>query len=180
MAAAQTAIINPLLPAGVAKLPDTVGQGIAFDADVRLGSATKHLHAGVTPPPPSRRVPAVVPDGPACAGGVRRCPASSTDPVKWLDVNKQFGIFSFQRVGVGYQDNVLLFALDASVALGPLAFSMQALTVGSPLDEVRARCSACKGLALTFNRPPIAIGGAFLKVQRDRRTARPSTPTTAS
>jgi hypothetical protein len=156
MTAAQTAIINPLLPAGVAKLPGTLGAGIAFDADVQLGSQTTHLHAGVTPP----RAPALPGEGAASSATV---PASSTDPVKWLNVNKQFGIFSFQRIGVGYQDNVLTFALDASVAVGPLAFSMQALSVGSPLTEFSPVFSL-KGLALAFDAPPVAIGGAFLKV----------------
>jgi hypothetical protein len=162
LTAAQTAIINPLLPAGVAKLPGTVGEGIGFDADVKLGAQTKHLHAGVTPPAaaaPAPRAAILAAAEPAAAA----VPASSTDPVKWLDVNKQFGVFSFERVGVGYQDNVLLFALDASVALGPIAFSMQALTVGSPLTKFEPEFSL-KGLALTFDRPPIAIGGAFLKV----------------
>ena len=50
MTAAQTQIINPVLPAGVTKLPGTVSQGIAFDADVRLGTETRHLQAGVIPP----------------------------------------------------------------------------------------------------------------------------------
>jgi hypothetical protein len=150
MTADQTAIINPVLPTGVTKLPATVDQGIAFGADVQLGSVTQHLQAGVTPPPP------------ATTGAV--VPASSADPVKWLDVNKQFGIFSFQRVGVGYQDNVLMFALDASVSVGPLAFSMQALTVGSPLTEF-APVFSLQGLSLTFDRPPLSIGGAFLKVR---------------
>ena len=124
----QTKIINPLLPKGVAKLPETVGKGIAFDADVILGSTTKHLHAGVTPPKPALPAGPVLPAGlelpaasglPAAAANAPATPASSTDPVKWLDVNKQFGVFSFERVGVGYQNNVLEFALDASVALGP-------------------------------------------------------------
>ncbi len=84
--------------------------------------------------------------------------------MKWLEVNKQFGIFSFQRVGVGYQDNVLLFALDASVAVGPLAFSLQGLSVGSPLSEFSPVFSL-QGLALTFDRPLLSIGGAFLKVR---------------
>jgi hypothetical protein len=150
MTAAQTAIINPLLPPGVTKLPATVTEGIEFDADVQLGGEVKHLQAGVTPSA-TPKTGAVV-------------PASSTDPVKWLDVNKQFGIFSFQRVGVGYQDNVLLFALDASVSLGPLAFSMQALSVGSPLTEF-APVFSLQGLSLTFDRPPLSIGGAFLKVR---------------
>jgi len=169
MTTAQTAIINPLLPAGVAKLPDAVSEGIAFDADVQLGAETRHLHAGVTPPTPAA-LPAA--GGAAAAGGAGGAagpaatvvPASSTDPVKWLDINKQFGIFSFERVGVGYQDNVLRFALDASVAVGPLALAMQALSVGSPLSEFKPEFSL-QGLALTFDRPPIAIGGAFLQVR---------------
>lgn len=157
MTAAQTKIINPLLPAAVAKLPDTVAKGIAFDADVKLGGTSKHLHAGVTPPatPSTALVPLV---------SAAAVPASTTDPVQWFDVNKQFGIFSFQRVGVGYQDNVLEFALDASVALGPVAFSMQALTVGSKLTAFSPEFSL-QGLALSFDRPPVAIGGAFLKVR---------------
>lgn len=155
MTAAQTGIVNPLLPTGVAKLPATVSEGIAFDVDVQLGGETRHLQAGVTPPPPAAL--------PAAKGGAV-VPASSTDPVKWLDVNKQFGIFSFQRVGVGYQDNVLMFALDASVALGPLALSMQALSVGSPLTSFKPEFSL-QGLALSFDQPPITIGGAFLKVR---------------
>ena len=90
-------------------------------------------------------------------------PPSSTDPVTWLDVNKQFGIFSFQRVGVGYQKNVLEFALDASVALGPISFSMQALTVGSPLRRsTRSSASKAWRCRSTGRRSP--IGGAFLKV----------------
>jgi Family of unknown function (DUF6603) len=172
--AAQTKIINPVLPAKVAKLPEAVGKGVSFDADLKLGTVTKHLHAGVRPPlaapalPPPR--PALEPAPPAreleSARGelAPSPPASSTDPVKWVEVNKQFGIFSFERVGVGYQNNVLEFALDASVALGPLAFSMQGLSVGSPLDEFDPRFGI-NGLALTFNRPPLSIGGAFLKVK---------------
>jgi hypothetical protein len=168
MTADQTGLINPLLPAKVVPLPATVAEGIAFDADVQLGAQTKQLHAGVTPP---QSAPAVSPTGTRAAlsgtganppGAV--VPASSADPVKWLDVNKQFGIFSFQRVGVGYQDNVLMFALDASVSVGPLAFSMQALTVGSPLTEF-APVFSLQGLSLTFDRPPLSIGGAFLKVR---------------
>ena len=167
----QTVLINGLLLPGVAKLPDPVGQGIAFDADIRLGETTKHLHAGVTPPPavapPGSPPPAVPPAGsgaPAPAGSwPAQIPASSADPVKWLDVNRQFAVFSLARIGAGYRDNVLLFAVDASVAVGPLAFSLQALSVGSPLDKFEPVFSL-DGLALDFGRPPITIGGAFLRV----------------
>lgn len=171
----QTKIINRLLPDGVAKLPDTVAKGISFDADVKLGTAQKHLHAAITPPVPPQseaqaEAEAALPDevpvleGTVVPRAAAPIPASSTDPVTWLDVNKQFGIFSFQRVGVGYQKNRLEFALDASVALGPLALSMQALSVGSELTKFDPDFSL-KGLGLMFNRPPIAVGGAFLRVE---------------
>ena len=60
MTAAQTQIINPVLPAGVTKLPGTVSQGIAFDADVRLGTETRAPAgrggpAGCCRPGPGRR-----------------------------------------------------------------------------------------------------------------------------
>ena len=165
LAPPQTAIINPLLAPGVAKLPDEVPQGIAFDADVLLGTVVKHLHAGVTPPGPaalpagsSTATPALA----AAPADPAQAPASSADPIKWFDVNRQFGVFSFDRVGAGYRDNVLLFALDASVALGPLAFSLQALTVGSKLTSFDPVFSL-DGLALEFDRPPITISGAFLR-----------------
>ncbi|HEY1701349.1 MAG TPA: DUF6603 domain-containing protein [Trebonia sp.] len=177
LTADQTKIINPLLPDGVAKLPDTVGKGISFDADVMLGTASKHLHAAITPPEQAQtRAEAALPDAeaarpdavPVLEGTVvpraaAPIPASSTDPVTWLDINKQFGIFSFQRVGVGYEKNRLELALDASVALGPLALSMQALSVSSELTKFDPEFSL-RGLGLMFSRPPIAVGGAFLKV----------------
>ena len=163
---AQTAVINGVMPSQVSKLPDNVVAGIAFDADVRLGDRTEHLHAGVTPPAAGNPQ---LPPGPnrraslASAAGDRPVPASSTDPVKWLDINKQFGIFSFQRVGLGYENNELTFALDASVALGPLAFSMEGLTVKTSLTKFNPGFDL-RGLALAFDAPPISIAGALLRV----------------
>lgn len=156
--AEQTKIINPLLPAGVSKLPEAVGKGISFGADVRLGSERRHLEAGVKPPDPPLPL-ALTAGGP----DAEPIPPTSTDPMTWLEVNKQFGVFSFQRVGVGYVDNVLEFALDASVGVGPISFALQELTMGSPLTEFEPTFGL-KGLALSFDRPPIALGGAFLKV----------------
>jgi hypothetical protein len=156
--AEQTKIINPLLPAGVSKLPEAVGKGISFGAAVRLGSERRLLEAGVKPP--------ALPQALALTGGgpdADQIPPTSTDPVTWLQVDKQFGVFSFQRVGVGYVDNVLEFALDASVGVGPISFALQELTSGSPLTHFEPKFGL-KGLALSFDRPPIQLGGAFLKV----------------
>lgn len=157
----QIDAVNTVLPDTVTKLPDTLGEGISLQGTLSLGSASLDIGTGVKPASPQV----------ACAPGTdvvlrapRAVPATaSTDPITWVDVNKQFGIFTFRRVGIGYADNRLLFSLDAAVALGPLAFSLVGLTVGSPLDAFDPSFDL-RGLSLSFDRPPIQLGGAFLKV----------------
>ena len=163
----QAGTINAILPKNVTPLPAAgAGQGIAFEADLTVGSFKKHLQAGVTPPTKTatalpaaarRRVAAV----PAAAGS--NTPASGTDPIQWFDLQKQIGVFNFQRVGVGYVDNELEIALDASLAVGPLAFSVEGLAVHSPLDAFVPSFSF-NGLSLSFDKPPIDVGGSFLSV----------------
>ena len=162
----QAGTINAILPKNVTPLPAAgAGQGIAFEADLTVGSFKKHLQAGVTPPAktaaalpaPARRRAAAVP---AAAGS--NTPASGSDPIQWFNLQKQIGVFNFQRVGVGYVDNMLEIALDASLAVGPLAFSVDGLTVGSPLTEFKPQFSF-NGLSLSFDKPPIDVGGSFLR-----------------
>lgn len=174
LSAQQAGALNTLLAKDDPAIPPfvPVDEGVSFGADVMLGSQVKHFGLGVTqakqpqalPPGPS----APAPVAPAAPGPpTAPTPAASSDgPVKWLDINSQFGPFSFQRIGAGYRDNILLFALDASVAVGPLALAMQGLSVGSRLTEFSPVFSL-DGLSLTFSRPPIEIGGAFLRTDQD-------------
>ena len=183
----QTKIINPLLPKGVAKLPDAVGKGIAFDADVTSARrpstctpASRHRNRpALRSRPPGRRPPELPVAGEVlpAAAAEPATPASSTDPVKWMDVNKQFGIFSFERVGVGYQNNVLEFALDASVAVGPVAFSMQGLSVGSPLTKFDPQFSSTGSASPTSGHRSRSAGRSSRSQRRPARRSSP--PTTA-
>jgi hypothetical protein len=163
--AAEVGALNALMAdnPGIVPFVPSAG-GVSFGADLQLGSDIKHFELGV--PPPKASAPPVPALDRLPSGGASRLAqavgSAAADPIKWFDINRQFGVFSFQRVGVGYSDNTLLFSLDASVALGPLAFSMQALTVGSSLKAFDPVFSL-SGLALSFNRPPIEIGGAFLR-----------------
>ena len=99
-----------------------------------------------------------------------------SDP--WVEVNKQFGVFDFRRVGIGYADNILLFSLDASVAVGPLAFSMDALTVGSPLTAFASDLQPRTGCRSPSTDRRSSWAGHSSGSPRSR-TARRSTPTTA-
>lgn len=160
----QVKVVNALLPEGVTDLPKGgTGQGIALSTDVQVGTFKKHLEFGVKPP---ETKPAVKGKAGALAVsevGGSAAPASATDPIKWVDVNKQISAFTLQRVGVGYQNNVLEFALDASLALGPMAFAVSGLTIGSPLTEFKP-VFGLTGLSVDFERDPVTIGGSFLKV----------------
>lgn len=157
----QVKVVNALLPKGVTDLPKAgTGQGIALSTDVQVGSFKKHLEFGVKPPKKDDDAKRALV---AMEGTGSSAPASAADPIKWVDVNKQISAFTLQRVGVGYQNNVLEFALDASLALGPMAFAVSGLTIGSPLTEFKP-VFGLTGLSVDFERDPVTIGGSFLKV----------------
>jgi hypothetical protein len=142
-------------------IPTSLSAVVTFAADLEMGGSTK---------------PVVIPLSggtkqlPAPAAGALPVPAGAPPPsdvsttLKWFDVGKEVGIFSFQRIGVGYSGGELEFGLDASIAVGPIAFSMEALTVSGPLKTFYPPHFDFKGLALSFERPPVSIGGEFLKV----------------
>ncbi|HMF63627.1 MAG TPA: DUF6603 domain-containing protein [Edaphobacter sp.] len=92
--------------------------------------------------------------------------SASKAPGKWFDVGKSFGPLSIDRIGIQYQNDTLMFALDAGLSFGPLAFSMQGLAVGSPLTEF-SPVFGISGLGLAYNKPPLQIEGAILRVPDD-------------
>lgn len=82
---------------------------------------------------------------------------------KWFDIGKTFGPLQIQRIGIEYADGTVIFALDANIAFGPLALSLQGLGVGSPLNAFSPVFSL-SGLGLSYNSPPLEILGAMLRV----------------
>ncbi|HEX6292728.1 MAG TPA: DUF6603 domain-containing protein [Herpetosiphonaceae bacterium] len=90
--------------------------------------------------------------------------APPADNTKWFNVQKTFGIFSFKRIGILYQDDGTLFiVLDSAIVLGPLTFSMDGLALGSPLTHF-SPAFHLSGLGLAYNQPPLEIMGAFFAV----------------
>jgi hypothetical protein len=171
----QIGAINTLLPSSVTPFPtDGLSQGINLTADVQLGPESKHLVLGV----PQKQTGGGASLAPAATTGNTPAPSAGAVPpstpsstMKWINVQKQFGIFQFDRIGAGYSNNILSFALDAAVSLGPLTFSMDGLSVGSSIKKFDPVFDLT-GLGLDFKKPPLEIGGAFLKTQEqvDDRT----------
>ncbi len=167
----QANLINPLLPSTVSQLPATgLPQGMILAADLQLGQEpTQHLAIGgqstssqtASPSAPSTALTQSLP------GPVADQSAGATPTTKWFDIQKQFGIFQFNRIGISYQSGVLLFSLDAGMSLGPLTFSMDGLSIGSELSAFDPVFDL-RGLGLSYASPPLLIAGALLKLAGDQ------------
>ncbi|KEP70001.1 hypothetical protein DL1_21105 [Thioclava dalianensis] len=162
--------VNGLLPSGVVPFPkEGLGQGVNLAADVRIGDWTERFQlAGAPssktqPSPTAARMASSTALTPSAAPQAA-APAAGDDSYMWLNINKQIGIFQFDRIGAGYSDNLLSLALDAGITLGPLSFSMLGLSVGSPMDKFAPEFGL-NGLGLSFNQPPINLSGGFMKVK---------------
>ena len=127
-----------------------------FYADLRLGDSTQPLSlprsAPEAAPPPARGGP------PAAAPG-----AGESSGVTYFKVDKQLGPLTLNRLGAGYQHGDLTFAVDAGLALGPLALSMQGLSVSGKLTDFTPHFNI-DGLAIDLSRGPLELSGAFLRV----------------
>jgi hypothetical protein len=149
--AADVIDINPLLPDKVRPLPkDGLEKSVSFDGKLKLGDKSIPIKS---PVPEKKTVPALA-------------VGQEEDPVHWININRQFGVFQFDRIGVEYSDNVLSFALDAGIAMGPVIFNVVGLKVGSNLSRFDPVFDL-SGLALALTLPSLTIGGAFLGYNKE-------------
>ncbi|GAA0926337.1 DUF6603 domain-containing protein [Nonomuraea longicatena] len=153
-----TGVVNGLLgQAQVVPLPQAgLKTGVAALADLKIGNAATPVALDV---PPSKQV---APSAPK--------PAAPASAVHWISVQKKLGIIMINRVGVQYQHNKLMFALDAGVTLGPLSLTLDGLSVGSPLDKF-APTFDLSGLGISCIAPPVEISGALLHLPADELAA---------
>ncbi|MBC7910623.1 MAG: hypothetical protein H7Y30_08990, partial [Pyrinomonadaceae bacterium] len=96
-------------------------------------------------------------------GALTAPPPPQTDNTKWINVQKEIGVFQFKRIGIKYENDTLMFALDAAVTLGPLTLSMTGLSLGSPLTHFSPTFDL-SGLGVAYVKPPLEIMGGLLKV----------------
>lgn len=155
----QVKIINPLLPKGILKLNDDgVSKGVLITGELVVADYKIPINTGSKKPAP--KTVAVE----SFTGTLAATNPDVPSPITWFNVDKQLGPFKFNRIGVEYQDNVLSFALDAALTMGPATLGMQGLSMGSSLSKF-SPVFGLNGFSLDINTGSLEVGGAFLKAK---------------
>ncbi|MEM7309116.1 MAG: DUF6603 domain-containing protein [Planctomycetota bacterium] len=156
--------LNQLLPSGIATLPRPEGgagldAGLGLATTLQIGGETVHLDLPVSTPTNKDAKKA----NEAGQGGVPvGVQSGGADSVTWIDVQKHLGPVHFARVGATFEDGEVAFYLDASLSLAGLTFTLDGLSVATPLDRFRPRFGL-RGLGLDYANGPLEIAGAFLR-----------------
>lgn len=87
--------------------------------------------------------------------------------VHWLNVQKEVGPLSVERVGFAYshpdgEKPQVAVLCDAKLTLGPLELSLDGFTVEFPLSTSPEVEVSLEGMDLAFSKPPLVIAGGFL------------------
>ena len=154
--AAAIGVANGLLTdkEHVIPFPAALAAGVAFTADLQVGTDHKSVSLGVPATPAAVTL--------ARRGAVAAAPASQ--PVgHWFDVGKSIGPIAISRVGLQYQDSALFLLFDASLTLAALTVGLDGLGLGSPLGKFAPRAHL-DGLSISFSDGPVSISGGFLAV----------------
>lgn len=154
----QVAIINPLLPEGILPLTtDGLSKGLLISGSLNILGYQLPLNSGTKPAVEQAPVSFAFSGAVAAADG-----AVAPSDITWFNVQKQLGPMKFQRIGIAFAEDVLSFALDATLTLGPASLAMQGLTVGSPLSTF-APVFGIQGFFMDIKSGGLELGGGFLR-----------------
>jgi len=84
------------------------------------------------------------------------------DETSWLVVNKGFGPFTLERLGLRFQNGCFTLLFDSHLSLQGLTLSLAGLGMGSPLDRFDPSFELA-GIGLGFESGPVAISGGLLR-----------------
>lgn len=88
--------------------------------------------------------------------------AAAVPAVAWAGLDRSVGSLHLRLLGATYRDGKVWVLCDAGVHAGPLDIEVDGLGLGIPLDGGRAPVGRLDGLSLTFDKPPLAMSGAFV------------------
>lgn len=155
-----TEAINTLLPGGSAPLPAAkeIAAGFNLVPTLQIGSDHHRLELPISI---SQHAQISEDNNNKGAGGVAPQNVDQAGGISWFSIQKQLGPAHLSRIGGQYKNSQLAFLIDASLKVGPLNFSMDGLSISTPLTEIEPSF-ALHGLGLEFSAGPLDIGGAFI------------------
>ena len=80
---------------------------------------------------------------------------------KWFPVNKNLGIFSFQRIGVTYQKGAVGFLLDASLSASPIGMELLGIGMGFELEKPSNVRFFLSGMGVSYTSRTLVVNGEF-------------------
>lgn len=157
-------LINPLIPSGFPLLPTNgTTAPVCLSCILNFGGDTIPLNLGIAEAQSNANTTTVGSAQGKQATSVATTPPTATDGTTWFTIQKTFGPVTFSKIGVRYQQSVLWFLLNASLAAGGVTISLNGLAVGSPIKDFQPQFNL-DGLGLDVQEPPVEIGGGFLHV----------------
>ncbi|HKQ78626.1 MAG TPA: DUF6603 domain-containing protein [Blastocatellia bacterium] len=160
--------INQLTASGVTKLPegkiDTSQRKVQIKAVVHLGGISQQLDL-----PLETDVERSVS---VTSTKIVSTAQADNGLVKWFNIQKAFGPFHFQRLGIGLMGQNIDFLLDASLQTAGLTITLEGLAAECALAELSKGnfhpTFHLNGLGVDFKRGDLEIGGALLRAGEDQ------------
>lgn len=155
--------INSHLAEGITPIPadKDIAAGFRLSPRLQIGDTHYDLELPVSANADSGQL---TENGSAAGGAIAPASndgATNAGDASWFSIQKQLGPVYLSRVGGRYADSELTFLIDAALSLGPLTFSMDGLSVTTPLTEITPRFSL-NGIGLDVKSGPMEIAGSFL------------------
>lgn len=135
-------------------IPQPLQKGLKLNADIFIDTVQQRLSFPVDPD--GNPIAPPIPTGGESQNLV------VADGVVWFPIGKPFGPASFERIGVTYKESAVALLLDASLGEGSLNLSLLGLKATVSLESFEPRFEL-QGLGIAYNKPPIEIGGSFVK-----------------
>lgn len=81
--------------------------------------------------------------------------------VKWIELNKNFGVLSVPKIGIGLDGSRAVLLLDASLHVSPFSFSMAGAGIGVNFSKLSDITFYLSGFGVAFDNGVISIAGSF-------------------
>ncbi|NDY73028.1 hypothetical protein DO021_16560 [Desulfobacter hydrogenophilus] len=155
----QVALVNPLLPTGLIKLPkDGLAEGVLISTNLQLGDKNKTL--SLTIPTGGSSEQEII-EAETNMLPVTAPASSSTPPVTlWMNVQKQFGPVGIQKIGLEYKDTRLFAVGDITLTAQVLTIGLLGVGIGSKINKFDP-AATLDGLTITVAEGPLAISGGL-------------------